>query len=248
MDGETTAKSSPDDLVTAADVEAERAITQAVSTLMPEARVIGEEAVAADPSLVSQIPDADCAVILDPVDGTWNFAHGLSVFGMILAVSLRGETVLGLLYDPVMDDLILARRGGGTWFIRPGHVQRQLFMSAAPVRLEEATAFLPLSIYTAPSDNAPPSDLPRFRRAWSLRCSCHEYRTMTQGGADINVSDSLNPWDHAAGVLAVTEAGGAVAQLDGSPYPLGQTLGRVVAARSPALLDAALRALEPVLA
>ena len=104
------------DLVTDADRAAELAIARAVSKILPHAVVVGEEAVADRPEVQDLIATADTTVIVDPIDGTGNFVSGLAVFGTILAVVEKGETIFGLLYDPVLDDWIFSARGGGAYF------------------------------------------------------------------------------------------------------------------------------------
>lgn len=201
------AKSGPDDLVTIADRASEEAIGAAVSDLMPEALVIGEEAVAEAPERLERMSQARTAVIIDPVDGTSNFAAGLAVFGVILAVVERGETVFGLLYDPVRDDWVSATRNGGAWFAAPDREPVRLRTRArpAPGRLQ---GFVPLDLL---QPLARPTELARFAPLGptrALRCSCHEYRTIAFGHADYAVAPEPKPWDHAAGVLVVEEAGG----------------------------------------
>ena len=132
-------KSRADDLVTEADLATERRITEAVVQLMPEAAIVGEEAVAADPSILSRIADAETCVIVDPIDGTWNYAHGSSTFGVILTVTHKGETVFGVLYNPVNDDWIEAERGGGAWFCRQGRRERLTLPASRPI--SESHAF-----------------------------------------------------------------------------------------------------------
>ena len=89
--------------------------------------------------------------------------------------------------------------------------------------------------------------IPGFRRIWSVRCSCHEYRLVAQGHADFCLTGSLNPWDHAAGALAVTEAGGAVGLLDGRDYrPSLTTGGYLVSATSEGTLNAIREAFGPL--
>ena len=108
--GAARAKSAPDDLVTEADLAMEAALTEGVRRVLPGTAVVGKEAVAADPG-VRAAAGAELAVIVDPLDGTWNFTHGVAVFGVILAVARWGEPVWGLLYDPLLDDWVVARRG-----------------------------------------------------------------------------------------------------------------------------------------
>ncbi len=246
-DSDVRAKTAPDDLVTEADIRAEAGITAAVRDLLPEALVIGEEAVSADASVLDGLAKADCPVIIDPVDGTWNFAKGLATFGVILAVAERGETVFGLLYDPVLDDWILARRGGGTWFCRPGADPVQLNIGGDNPQ-EQTVGFVPLFLFPYETRMKLAGAIPGFRRIWSVRCSCHEYRLLAQGHADFCLSGSLNPWDHAAGALAVQEAGGGVGLLDGRDYSAGLTHGgHLVTARSPATLARIRKTFAPLI-
>ncbi len=89
-------KTSAVDLVTEADEAAERFIKRGCAELMPNALFVGEEGVAADPALLGRIKDADLAIIVDPIDGTANFAAGAPMFGVMAAVVSQGETVAGL--------------------------------------------------------------------------------------------------------------------------------------------------------
>ena len=235
-DSQIHAKTAPDDLVTDADMHAEVRITHAVRAILPDALVIGEEAVSNRPTILGGLATEGHTVIIDPIDGTWNFAKGLTTFGVILAVTENGETVLGLLYDPVIDDWILARKDGGAWYCRPDTDPVRLQISGdAP--MDQTLGFVPLFMFDYDTRMRLAGAIPGFRRIWSVRCSCHEYRLMTKGHADFSLSGTLNPWDHAAGALAVAEAGGAVGLLDGRDYhPAITEGGHLVTARSAATL------------
>ena len=224
-------KSAPDDLVTDADVASEEMITKGAREILPDALVVGEEAVAQDPTLSSGIADAELAVIIDPIDGTWNFANGLTTFGVILAVTHRGQTIFGLLYDPVMDDWIMATSGQGAWFCRPDDAPQTLSVST-PKPMEQASGLLPLFYFPQAQRQQLASQLTSFRRITSLGCSCHEYRLMAQGKVDFIVNGGMNPWDHAAGVLIVQEAGGAACLFDGSPYSAAVNQGPFLVANN----------------
>src|SRR5690606_4777755 len=108
-------KSEAIDLVTEADEEAERFIRAEVAKLMPGALFVGEEAVAADPPLLDALDEAELAVVVDPVDGTANFAAGLPLFAVMASVVRKGETVAGIIYDPMGDDFVLAEKGSGAF-------------------------------------------------------------------------------------------------------------------------------------
>ncbi|EAR50184.1 hypothetical protein OG2516_04888 [Oceanicola granulosus HTCC2516] len=232
---EISSKSGPTDLVTEADIAAEAAIADGVARLLPGANVVGEEGVAADPARLDLVGRGR-TVIVDPVDGTWNYARGLAVFGVIVAVVEEGETVWGLLYDPVFDDWIVSHKDGGTWFARPGDAPRRLtFAPGGAARSASGYMSLHLFARRRRSDLA----LTGLKTAGTrtLRCSCHEYRMLLTGAGDYMIAAKLKPWDHAAGVLAVQEAGGRAALLDAAPYSPTRTEGPMLIARSPALWD-----------
>ncbi|SER95816.1 fructose-1,6-bisphosphatase [Tranquillimonas rosea] len=236
--GEIDAKTGPEDLVTVADTVAEKALSEGVARILPDAAIVGEEAVSADPGVLDRVSRDGLTVVIDPVDGTWNFANGLAVFGVLLSVLDHGEPVFGLLYDPVMDDWIRTRRGGGTWACRADAEPRRLDLTAGA---GAGMGFVPLYMFPEADRSAAAAEMARGRRTTSLRCSCQEYRMVLLGGADYVLSLGLSVWDHAAGVLAVQEAGGAVRLSDGTAYRPQVRRGMLVAACDAATLDDILR-------
>ncbi|MFW5641687.1 MAG: inositol monophosphatase family protein, partial [Roseicyclus sp.] len=230
------AKTAPDDLVTEADLAAEGAMSEALARNFPEALIVGEEAVETDPGLLDGLPGAQLAFVIDPIDGTWNFAAGLSVFGVILAVIERGRTVAGVLYDPVMDDWIAARAGGGAWFERAGDDARHPLRIGGAGPADEAKGLV--SPYNFPSADRErlAAQLTGFGRVDALRCSCHEYRMLAQGRVRFCLSGGAKVWDHAAGALVTAEAGGALGMLDGRAYAPGLREGRLLAADDAVLM------------
>jgi fructose-1,6-bisphosphatase/inositol monophosphatase family enzyme len=87
-----------------ADHAAEKFIQTEIGKILPQAHLVGEESVAENPKLLDLIGTSDVCVIIDPIDGTGNFATGLAVFGTMVVVVIRNETIFGLLYDPIVDD------------------------------------------------------------------------------------------------------------------------------------------------
>jgi fructose-1,6-bisphosphatase/inositol monophosphatase family enzyme len=77
--------------------------------------VVGEEATAADPAVLRRLPEAELAFVVDPVDGTANFAAGLPLFGCMATTMVRGEVVAAWIHDPLGDDTAIALRGEGAW-------------------------------------------------------------------------------------------------------------------------------------
>ena len=212
-----TTKSGPDDLVTIADRAAEAALTDRIAATLPGAAIVGEEAASDDSGILNVLRGEGTVAIIDPVDGTWNYARGLATFGVIVAVQTGGRCVFGMIHDPVFDDWIAARRGEGAFLVRPGAVPARLSVRA-PLPEAEETGYLPLGMFKPAEREVLAPILPRYARVQSLRCSAHEYRMIASGHADWLVAAQSKPWDHLAGQLLVEEAGGAWGTLDGSAY------------------------------
>jgi len=210
-------KTSETDLVTEADQQGEFLITREVKRRFPQATVIGEEAVAEDPVLLDRIADAEFGVIVDPIDGTWNYANGLPMFGVMLAVTRRGETQFGLLYDPFADDTIMAIRGRGAVDMTADGRTRRL-RAAAPREFARTNGFLPIFLFDREKWPEIAKANAAFLRVNCLRCSCHEYRMLAEGTVSFCMTGNLKPWDHAPGQLIHAEAGGFSALFDGTPY------------------------------
>lgn len=225
-------KSAADDLVTIADKAAEAALIDAFQAILPEARVIGEESVAEDKSLLKLIGQPGMTVIIDPIDGTWNYANDVATFGVIIAVVVDGQTEFGLLYDPSHDDWILSHRGQGAWFCRADHAPRKLHVGDAPRDVSEMMGFVGMYLFDKPGQAIISETLPLFLRTLTLRCSCHEYRLLAAGRSDFCLNGMLNAWDHAAGVLIYEEAGGFAQLLTGERYRPDMTHGLLLTAKS----------------
>jgi fructose-1,6-bisphosphatase/inositol monophosphatase family enzyme len=222
-------KSGPLDLVTDADEAAERFITAGIARLFPGAVVVGEEATAADPSLLERLGDADLAFVVDPVDGTANFAAGLPLFGVMVAAISRGETIAAVIHDPIGDDAALALRGEGAWMETPSGKRHDLRV-AAPVPLEEMIGAINWRYFDEPFQTNTLAMLPRMALTWDYRNAAHEYRLLAQGHAHVAVFARMMPWDHAPGLLIHAEAGGYSARLDGRQYTPTETTHGIIAA------------------
>jgi fructose-1,6-bisphosphatase/inositol monophosphatase family enzyme len=215
--GDIRTKSGPLDLVTEADEAAERMLTAALSARYPKAMILGEEATAADPGLLTRMMDAELCFVLDPVDGTANFAAGVPLFGVMVAAIHHGETIAGWIHDPMGDDTVIALRGEGAWVETPGG-HRVDCRVAAPAPLGAMVGAVSWS-YLPPERKAHLLPrLPLLAGTLNFRCAAHEYRLAATGGLHALFYNKLMPWDHAAGVLIHAEAGGYSAQFDGRPY------------------------------
>ncbi len=216
-EGQIRQKSSATDLVTDADEAAERLLTARLKETFPGCAVIGEEATAADPSLLDNIAEPRLLFILDPVDGTANFAAGLPLFGVMASVVSHGEVIAGVIYDPMGEDWAIALRGEGAWFETLGGQRRDMKV-AKPVPLKEMVGGISWGYLEEPLRSTLCTNMAQLSASASLRCAAHEYRLVASGHTHFVLYNKLMPWDHAAGWLIHREAGGYSARFDGSAY------------------------------
>ncbi|MDJ0896033.1 MAG: inositol monophosphatase [Alphaproteobacteria bacterium] len=200
-------------LVTVADLASERRLTDGLLALLPGSVAVGEEAVEADPRVRDRIGSASVPVwIIDPLDGTQNFAEGKPRFTVIVALAVGGETVAGWILDPLSDRLAAAQRGAGaTLDGEPARVPR-------PTALEALSGGWNLGKFTEEQRTAIRNRRSRFAHIENFRCAGHEYLKLVDGTLHFRLYGQIHPWDHAAGVLLHQEAGGASGMLDGGPY------------------------------
>jgi fructose-1,6-bisphosphatase/inositol monophosphatase family enzyme len=210
-------KSEAIDLVTEADVATENAIKAGISAWLPEALFVGEESVAADPGLLARLAGADLAVVVDPIDGTANYAAGLPLFATMAAVVSGDETIAGIIYDPMGDDWVMAEKGAGAWLRRPDGEAVRLQV-AAPLPLAQMVGTASVAYMPAGKRAQVLANFDKTRMVANYRVAGHEYRAFVSGHTQFASYNKLMPWDHLAGVLLTQEAGGFAARLDGSPY------------------------------
>ena len=129
--GDVREKRDADDLVTIADIEAERSLTRRLSDAYPGTVAFGEEGATTDPSLLDLLDADRPAWVIDPVDGTYNFAHGRAGFAVIVAYVRNGATLAGWIHDPLRQLTITAVRGRGAW-----HGTQRLKVAAVPSSLD----------------------------------------------------------------------------------------------------------------
>lgn len=227
--GEIKAKSGPQDLVTIADEEAEAMLGTAFGRLAPGCCIVGEEAASRDPALLKQLADAPLAFVIDPLDGTANFAAGLPLFGVMVAVVEQGCTMGAVIHDPVGDDTAVALAGQGAW-MQASDGARTTLRVAHPARLANMTGSVSWRYMSEPRRSRVCARLPMVGAAWDYRCAAHQYRLLAAGHCHYSVYNRLMPWDHAAGVLLHAEAGGYSARLDSTPYTVTDTGGGLICA------------------
>ncbi|MET0371274.1 MAG: inositol monophosphatase family protein [Sphingobium sp.] len=221
-----------DDFVTIADRESEIRLAEGLAAILPEAGIIGEEACAADPEMLDRAGEG-LNWIIDPIDGTGNFAAGRPPFGIMIALVDGGTTLAGWILDPMSGRLCHAILGAGS------HIDGE------QVRARESGEALPIAAlavyFMTPEERA---DI-QARAAGSFtlvdipRCAAEQYPRLVLGRNDVSVFARTLPWDHAAGTLFLNEAGGRCARMDGTPYVVGDRRRGLLGASSPRLWDVA---------
>lgn len=220
-----------DDVVTVADNEAEDILAEALSRLLPEATIVGEEAVHADPAVLDRLGDALCWII-DPLDGTNNFASGNPPFGILVALAERGETIGGWILDPLTGRFCHAERGKGA-FIGRDPVHARPSGQASPI-----AGISLLYMDPAKREAVKQHIAPHYTLVDIPRCAAEQYPRLVLGTNDVSIFERTLPWDHAAGVLFLNEAGGKAARPDGSPYRVDEyALPGMIGATTPELWD-----------
>lgn len=195
---------SPGNLVTEADVEAERALEHELTALLPGSTVVGEEAVAHDARILDRLSGEAPVWVLDPVDGTANFAHGRPVFGVMVALVQGGATRAGWILDPLNDRVAMAEAGQGAW------LDGQRLRAAAARPIAEMTGSLGYR-----RSKALAAKVARLVRHGA---AAHDYIDLVTGAIHFAYFRRLTVWDHAAGALIFQEAGGYARLIDGQPY------------------------------
>lgn len=199
------------DLVTEADVAAEKAI---ISSLGNEAGDIGF--MAEESYDLSREPGPGKIWVIDPLDGTTNFAHGIPMFAVSIALLENLHPKLGAIYCPMQDELFLTSKGGGAWLnnreinaTKTGELIQALIATGFPYNIRK---HLPAIIKQTQAI------LPRVRDIRRCGAAAVDLAYVACGRFDGFWEVDLKPWDTAAGCLLVEEAGGRVSDFDGQTY------------------------------
>ncbi|QAY68485.1 inositol monophosphatase family protein [Paenibacillus protaetiae] len=216
-------KQSPQDLVTEVDKGAEKLIRSLLLTHFPEHSFLGEEGVepgpAASAKALEDVKDAEYLWIVDPVDGTTNFVHGFPFFSVSIALARYGEVIVGVVYDPMRDELFVAERGKGAYV----HGKRMSVSGEETLATSLiATGFPAEPAYAQPLNlKGLQAIAPQVRNIRSGGSAALHMAYVAAGRLTAFWEIGLNSWDLAAGALLVQESGGAVTDTSGRPYHLG---------------------------
>lgn len=212
------AEKNPGDLVTTADIEAERALALGLPPLAPGSVVVGEEDAATNPSVLAALAGPRPVWLVDPLDGTNNFAHGKPCFAVIVALCQDGVTRAGWIHDPLGGLTAWSVAGEGAWIREAGAVRR--LSAAAPAPMAKMEGSLGDSLRKRLTARGKTGDEETPARMVRYRCVGQEYLDLARGRLHFaRYGVRLKPWDHAAGVLLHREAGGFGALVEGpAPY------------------------------
>lgn len=236
-EGDVRHKTHKGDLVTSADLEAENRIREGLMRLLPESAVIGEEGAYKSPEILELLKEDGPVWVVDPVDGTGNFAHGKPCFAVMCALIEGGETQMGWILDPISGVCATTQKGQGAY------VAGQKMAMTSPDRPESLRGSLGeriqkrLEARKAEGESGLPGNYVRYH------CVGREYMDLALGKIHFALyGGKMMPWDHAAGTLLVSEAGGFARTTDTkapySPVHHGHGEQRLLIAPDEATFDA----------
>jgi myo-inositol-1(or 4)-monophosphatase len=200
----------PGDPVTEADLLSQESIASDILGAFPDHTMLAEEdGLAPDPGRAARW-------IVDPLDGTINYAHGIPIWCISIALEFDGELVAGVIFHPPLGLLYRAMKGAGAFLNdQPIQVSRASRLSDCLIATGMPTAFLADRERQLALMGRFSSDTHSVRRTGS---SAWNLALLAAGAIDVCYSTALHPWDAAAGVVLVREAGGCVSGLSGEPY------------------------------
>lgn len=195
-------------LVTEIDKKAEHLIIEKIQKRYPHHDFLGEES-------GSHKADSDYKWIIDPLDGTTNFTHGLPIFCTSIALEYKGEILLGAIYDPNSDELFTAEKGKGA------------YLNNRKIHVSQATRLMESLIVTGFPYDIKVNPYNAVQHFSNILMECQAVRRLGSAALDLSYvacgrfdgfwEVTLNPWDMAAGVLFVQEAGGKFTNFKGFP-------------------------------
>ncbi|MFH1781537.1 MAG: inositol monophosphatase family protein [Patescibacteria group bacterium] len=198
-----------DSIVTRADLESEKAILDIIRKKFPTHNIFSEEIGKIDVG-------SEYTWLIDPLDGTTNFTKGNPLFATSIALIKDNEPIVGVVYNPVLDEMYWAEKGGGA------------FLNREPIKVSSRKEVKGSYIVMCEGNH---KDLKRSTKLWQvlgpkvkdirkLGSAALECVYVAAGKADIFITTQINPYDVGAGILLIREAGGKATDFQGNPWPL----------------------------
>jgi histidinol phosphatase-like enzyme (inositol monophosphatase family) len=198
---DTKADASP---VTIADRDAEQVMRTRIAAAYPGDAVLGEE-------FGESAGDTGRRWIIDPIDGTRSFIRGVPLFGVMLALEVHGSLMAGVLHFPALRETVAAVRGHGCWWNgRRATVSNRARLDEALVLTTDRESIAMHGFETQYANLAGEADI---TRTWG---DCYGYALVATGRAEVMIDPVVSPWDVAALVPVIEEAGGVITSIDGS--------------------------------
>jgi fructose-1,6-bisphosphatase/inositol monophosphatase family enzyme len=217
---------SKGDFVTDVDEEAERLLSAGLQALLPGSRVLGEEAVVADASLLDLLQQDGRLWVIDPIDGTGNYVAGKEQFAAMVAYVEDGITLASWIYQPVPQKMFTARLGNGAFCNGVRLMPSTSSHTHGDLHVGISVKFTPEPLRSHVS-----SKLDIFASHAPFMCAGYEYAALAEGQKAMAMYHRLYPWDHLPGLLLAQECGLVVRHFDDTEYqPRAQRLGLMVAA------------------
>lgn len=217
-------------VITKADLAMQARLEEELKQAWPDISLLGEEMTEAEQ--LSIIESGDAYWCVDPVDGTNNYAAGIPMFAVSIALIVNGESIQGLIYDPTRDEMFTARKGEGTFLngekLKVTHSTHHAQRIVAEIELKRLPEELVLRLITEQP----------YGSQRNSGSSAIDWCWMSAGRFDIYLHGGQKLWDYAAGHLIFSEVGGQSVSLDGEPVFRGRLETRsVLAAQDSVLFD-----------
>lgn len=217
---ETKSDSTP---VTRADRESEDIIRERIARSFPTHAILGEEGGA-------KSGDSEYRWIIDPIDGTKSFIHGVPFYGVLIGVEVRGAASVGVVYMPALDEMVSAAQGLGCWWNgRPARVSQVAELAEATLLTTSVSSCMARSDAYSKLATAT-----KLQRTWG---DCYGYVLVATGRAEIMLDPAMNPWDCAPLLPILQEAGGQFTTWSGTPTIWGPDAVGTNAALHSAVID-----------
>lgn len=208
-------KSSDIDLVTDADIASEQLIVTAISRAFPNHRILSEEGLG---DLDAFVAGSSLVWLVDPLDGTVNYAHGYPAWGVSLALSQAGRVLMAVTFDPLRNEIFWARRGRGAWC----NGERLQVSEVAEMRQALVATGFAYKRATLADNNLDKfgAVMPHVQGVRRAGAAVLDLAHLASGRLDGYWEMHLSPWDWAAGWLLVEEAGGKITDMRGESWSL----------------------------